>query len=67
MLQGVCCEFCRKKETDECPVTSASPWSRWKNFCSEYEKGNHLDALTIREAVTNEIENDNEFENIDLG
>jgi len=57
MLNGVCCEFCSKHEKNKrCPVKDASPWSRWKNFCSEYEKGNHLDALTIREAVTNEIE-----------
>jgi hypothetical protein len=36
-LKGVCCEFCRKVRTEECPVESAAPWSRWKNWCSEYQ------------------------------
>jgi hypothetical protein len=51
MLQGVCCEFCRKKETYECPVKKASPWSRWADWCSRYEKNDEPAALTIQESV----------------
>lgn len=35
-VYGVCCQYCQHFKTDHCPVTDASPWSRWRNFCSEY-------------------------------
>lgn len=40
MIAGICCEYCIKQETNDCPVENASPWSRWNNFCSEYENDN---------------------------
>lgn len=36
-IDGVCCEYCRHKDSAECPVSDAAPWSRWKNWCSKYE------------------------------
>ena len=52
LLVGVCCQYCTKFE-GECPIKNASPWSRWKNFCSEYDpnKDKYPEALTIKEAV----------------
>ena len=38
MENGKCCEYCTKHEKPECPVKNAEPWSRWKNFCSEFDK-----------------------------
>ena len=38
MEKGKCCEYCVKQEKPECPVKNAEPWSRWKNFCSEFEE-----------------------------
>jgi hypothetical protein len=35
-VDGVCCQYCRWFETPQCPVTDASPWSRWKNWCNMY-------------------------------
>lgn len=35
---GMCCEYCLKMETSECPVKTASPWSRWGNYCNEFER-----------------------------
>lgn len=37
LLEGVCCQYCVHFETIECPVRTAAPWSRWKNWCNEYE------------------------------
>lgn len=37
MVNGICCEYCTKQETKDCPVKRGVPWSRWKNFCSEFE------------------------------
>ena len=37
LLNGVCCQYCQHFETSECPVQTASPWSRWGNWCSEYQ------------------------------
>ena len=36
MIVGLCCEYCIKHETNDCPVDNASPWSRWANFCNEF-------------------------------
>ena len=37
LLEGVCCQYCKHFEQNECPVKTASPWSRWKNWCNCYE------------------------------
>ena len=38
IMQGVCCQFCLHYETKACPIKTASPWSRNRDFCSTYEK-----------------------------
>jgi hypothetical protein len=54
ILLGVCCEFCKKMEGPECPVKEASPWSRWKSYCGEYEPNpEQKDAVTIEQAIKN--------------
>lgn len=37
ILKGVCCQYCCKFETNECPIKTASNWSKWGNWCNEYE------------------------------
>ena len=37
LLDGVCCQYCKHFEQNECPVKTASPWSRWGNWCNVYE------------------------------
>ena len=54
ILNGVCCAFCADFEKKECPVVTASPWSRWSNFCSEYKR-DAKDALSLRTAVLVEL------------
>lgn len=44
MEKGKCCEYCIKHEKPECSVKNAEPWSRWRNFCSEFE-GNGKSAM----------------------
>ncbi len=34
-IKDVCCEYCKKFDTDDCPVKTASPWSRW-DFCNNF-------------------------------
>ena len=53
IIKGVCCQYCTEFEKHSCPVKSASPWSRWGNFCSAYNpnKKSFPDALTIVEAA----------------
>jgi hypothetical protein len=52
LLEGVCCAYCGKFQTGACPVQTASPWSRWKDFCGEYTPNpDEPYALTIAEAV----------------
>ncbi len=36
-IDGICCNLCKYEETDQCIVESASSWSRYKNFCSEFK------------------------------
>ncbi len=36
MIVGLCCELCKKQGTDDCPVKTASPWSRWEDFCDKF-------------------------------
>jgi hypothetical protein len=55
-LKGVCCEFCRHVRTDDCPVEAASPWSRWKDWCSEYAPNLEIaEARSIEEAVSADL------------
>jgi hypothetical protein len=35
-IDGVCCQYCIKFEQPSCPVKTASPWSRWGNWCNAY-------------------------------
>lgn len=35
MIDGVCCAICYQNGFD-CPVQSANNWSKYKNFCSEF-------------------------------
>jgi len=37
LLDGVCCQYCKHFEQNECPVKTASMWSRWGNWCNVYE------------------------------
>jgi len=37
IMQGVCCQFCLHYETKACPIKTAGPWSRHRDFCSAYE------------------------------
>ena len=39
LIVGICCEYCIKFESGDCPVINADSWSRHKNFCSEFENG----------------------------
>lgn len=32
-----CCGICKKFEKSNCPVHSANPWSKWKNYCNEFD------------------------------
>ena len=36
-IEGICCELCSKEGTSACPVESASPWSRWVDFCGAFK------------------------------
>lgn len=53
ILLGVCCQYCVKFETKECPVKTASPWSRWHSFCNEYKPNSEKfgEAVSLREAI----------------
>jgi len=35
-IDGVCCQYCAKYLHIDCPVKTASPWSRWGNWCNAY-------------------------------
>lgn len=57
LLDGVCCQYCIYFEKPECPIKEASPWSRWGNWCSEYQPNpSEPSALTINEALTKVLE-----------
>jgi hypothetical protein len=52
LLSGVCCQYCAHFETAACPVSTASPWSRWKHWCSEYAPNPaYPEALSIEAAI----------------
>ena len=51
LIPGVCCAVCRFFECDDaCQMKTASPWSRHRSFCHEYEPNR-----MIPEAVTLEV------------
>ena len=37
LVDGISCEYCKHNEAMTCPVVEADNWSRWKNFCSEFQ------------------------------
>ncbi len=37
IFDGVCCQYCIHFEQPSCPITMASPWSRWGNWCNMYD------------------------------
>jgi hypothetical protein len=50
---GVCCAYCRHYERPACPVKTADPWSKFKDFCGEYVPSEHNNAaLTLREGFS---------------
>ena len=55
VIDGVCCEFCTRMEGGGCPVITANPWSRWKNFCSEFS---NVDSESITEIKLNSTKKD---------
>ncbi len=53
LLEGVCCKYCTKSDTQACPVMKAAPWSRWSDFCGQYiPYAGEPNALTLAQAVT---------------
>lgn len=34
----ICCEYCTHQLERDCPIKDASPWSKWGNFCNNFEK-----------------------------
>ncbi len=49
--KGVCCQYCIMFEKSACPIKEASPWSRWGDWCSQYERiPAEKGATTIEEA-----------------
>jgi hypothetical protein len=56
MLDGVGCIYCDKYESKRCPIISASPWSKYKNFCSEYRPNrNDNQALSLGVALMRKV------------
>ena len=39
-IRGVCCEYCKKYKSNDCPVKTASPWSRW-DYCNHFRDKNN--------------------------
>lgn len=35
LIKGVACEYCGKQQNNDCPVKTASPWSRW-DYCNHF-------------------------------
>lgn len=49
--KGVCCQYCIKFEKSACPIKEASPWSRWGDWCSQYEPNpDEKEAVMLEEA-----------------
>lgn len=49
-IDGICCELCIKNSQFDCPIQTASIWSRWKNFCNEFidSNGKTIEQIIIR-------------------
>lgn len=51
--KGVCCQYCIKFEKSACPIKEASPWSRWGDWCSQYEPNpDEKEPVTREEALS---------------
>jgi hypothetical protein len=37
LVEGICCEHCVFFEHPLCPVSSADPWSRHKDYCGNFK------------------------------
>jgi hypothetical protein len=48
-IVGKCCASCATFDRKECPVKNADPWSRWKDYCSNYERGRnqYIDSASL--------------------
>ena len=58
IVEGVCCAYCAKFNTAQCPIITANNWSRWKNFCNEYEsqkEGKVLEMFSVEWSQKHEI------------
>jgi hypothetical protein len=50
-IDGVCCQYCINFEQPLCPVKTASPWSRWGNWCNAYHPNPNMpDARPLPDA-----------------
>ena len=48
-VKDVCCEYCKKFDTKDCPISSASLWSRW-DYCNHFrDKDNRTIPEIIKE------------------
>ncbi len=52
---GICCEYCDKFNTGSCPVVTADPWSRWKDYCGEFRKKGKTILQVIKEEGMNNL------------
>ena len=34
-IDGICCLYCGKYESNECPIKTASPWSKY-DYCNQF-------------------------------
>lgn len=52
IIKGVCCAYCLKFEKRACPVKTADPWRKWRDYCGQYEKNKTIpEASNLFEAV----------------
>ena len=40
VIEGVCCEYCIKFKANDCPFSTATPWSRW-DYCNHFRDKNN--------------------------
>jgi hypothetical protein len=52
LITGVCCAYCSHFQHPRCPVKTAAPWSKFRQFCADYVPNEHNKvALTLKEGV----------------
>jgi len=49
---GIYCQACRRFEQPDCPVKTASPWSRWRSWCYAYQSAQPREEPQEGEAMT---------------